>query len=143
MLGAWSDRPHPFQAGTRWPLDGPTICAQVLQTGGPARIDDFADLPGTIADAARDAGIRACAGAPIIIDGEVWGAMSADSTDREPLPAHIEYRLAEFTELLAAAISTTASRERSSPGSRTSRPRCGVSRRWSPAGSPRRTCSRR
>ena len=111
VLGAWSDRPQPFQAGTRWPLDGPTICAQVLQTGGPARIDDFADLPGTIADAARDAGIRACAGAPIIIDGEVWGAMSADSTDREPLPAHIEYRLAEFTELLAAAISTTASRE--------------------------------
>jgi signal transduction histidine kinase len=110
VIGAWGERPHPFQAGTRWPLDGPTICAQVLETGSPARIDDFATLPGTIADAARRTGIYACAGAPIIIDGDVWGAMSADSTDREPLPDHIEDRLAEFTELVATAISNTASR---------------------------------
>src|SRR3954463_697413 len=57
VLGAWSDRPHPFEAGTRWPLDGPTICARVQRTGRPARIDDFSDLPGTIAAAARDTGI--------------------------------------------------------------------------------------
>jgi signal transduction histidine kinase len=37
--------------------------------------------------------------------------MSADATDREPLPDHIEDRLAEFTELVATAISNTASRE--------------------------------
>jgi signal transduction histidine kinase len=111
VLGAWSDRPHPFRPGTRWPLDGPTICAQVLQTGRPARIDDFSQLPGTIAQAARETRIRACAGAPIFVDGGVWGAMSADSTDGEPLPDDIEDRLAEFTELVATAISNTASRE--------------------------------
>jgi PAS domain S-box-containing protein len=111
VVGAWGEHPHPFEAGTRWPLDGPTICAQVLKTGRPARIDDFAELPGTIADAARKTGIRACAGAPIILDGDVWGAMSADSTDPEPLPAQIEDRLAEFTELIATAISNTAGRE--------------------------------
>jgi PAS domain S-box-containing protein len=111
VIGAWGDHPHPFQPGTRWPLDGPTICAQVLQTCRPARIDDFAELPGTIADAARETGICSCAGAPIIVDGDVWGAMSADSTDREPLPDHIEDRLAEFTELVATAISNSASRE--------------------------------
>jgi PAS domain S-box-containing protein len=110
VIGEWGERPHPFQAGTRWPLDGPTICAQVLETGSPARIDDFATLPGTIADAARKTGIYACAGAPIIVDGDVWGAMSADSTDRVPLPDRIEDRLADFTELVATAISTTASR---------------------------------
>jgi PAS domain S-box-containing protein len=111
VIGAWGERPHPFTAGTRWPLDGPTICAHVLDTGRPARIDDFADLPGTVAAAARTTGIRACAGAPIIVDGELWGAMSADSTDREPLPDDIEDRLAGFTELVATAISNTASRE--------------------------------
>jgi GAF domain-containing protein len=110
VLGASGERPHPFQAGTRWPLDGPTICAQVLDTGRPARIDDFADLPGTIAAAARATGIRACAGAPIVVDGDVWGVMSADATDSEPLPDHIEDRLAEFTELVAAAILNAASR---------------------------------
>jgi PAS domain S-box-containing protein len=110
VIGAWGEHPHPFQAGTRWPLDGPTICAQVLETGSPARIDDFATLPGTIADAARKTGIYACAGAPIIVDGDVWGAMSADSTNRVPLPDQIEDRLAEFAELVATAISNTASR---------------------------------
>jgi PAS domain S-box-containing protein len=111
VIGAWSEHPHPFQAGTRWPLDGPTICAQVLETGRPARIDDFTQVPGTVGAAARDTGIRACAGAPIIVDGNVWGAMSADSTDPEPLPHRIEDRLAEFTELVATAISSSASRE--------------------------------
>jgi signal transduction histidine kinase/PAS domain-containing protein len=111
VLGAWSEYPHPFQPGTRWPVDGPTICARVLETGRPARIDDFADLPGTIADAARHTGIRSCAGAPIIVDGDVWGAISIDSTDPEPLPDKIEDRLAEFTELIATAISNTAGRE--------------------------------
>jgi PAS domain S-box-containing protein len=111
VIGAWSDRPHPFRAGTRWPLDGPTICARVRDTGRPARIDDFAEVPGTIADAARETGIRSCAGAPIIVDGQVWGVMSTDSTDRAPLPDDIEDRLAEFTAMVATAIANSAGRE--------------------------------
>jgi PAS domain S-box-containing protein len=111
VIGAWSEQPQPFHAGTRWQIDGPTITAKVRETGRPARIDDFADLPGTVADAARSTGIRSCAGAPIIVGGDVWGVMSADSTDTAPLPDHIEDRLAEFTELIATAISNTASRD--------------------------------
>jgi PAS domain S-box-containing protein len=110
VIGAWGERPHPFQAGTRWPLDGPGICARVYETGQPARIDDFADLPGTIAVAARRTGIRACAGAPIVIDGDVWGVMSADSTGGASLADHVESRLAEFTELLATVIANTEAR---------------------------------
>jgi PAS domain S-box-containing protein len=110
VIGAWSDHPHPFTTGTRWPLDGPTICAQVLRTGRPTRIEDFAAIPGTIGDAARESGIRACAGAPIVVAGHVWGAMSADSISNGPLPDHVEDRLAEFTELVATAIANTASR---------------------------------
>ena len=95
----------------RWPLDGPTICAKVLETGRTARIEDFAAVPGTIADAARGTRIRACAGAPIIVDGAVWGAMSADAIEPLPLPDGIEARLAEFTELVATAVASSASRE--------------------------------
>jgi PAS domain S-box-containing protein len=111
VIGAWGEHPHPFQAGTRWPLDGPTICAKVLQSGRPARIDDFTEVSGTIADAARRTRIRACAGAPIIVDGDVWGAMSVDAIEPEPLPDRIEARLAEFTELVATAVASSASRE--------------------------------
>jgi PAS domain S-box-containing protein len=111
VVGVSSDHPHPFQAGTRWPLDGPTITAQVLQTGRPVRIDDWSEVPGTIADAARDAGITGAAGAPIVVDGDIWGAMSADSTAAAPMPDDVEDRLVEFTELIAAAFATTARQE--------------------------------
>ncbi len=111
VVGVWSDRPHRFQPGTRWPLDGPTITAQVLKTRRPVKIDDWAELPGEIADAARDAGITAAAGVPIVIDGEVWGAMSIDSMDGAPMPDDVEDRLLEFTELVAAAFATTARQE--------------------------------
>jgi PAS domain S-box-containing protein len=110
VMGGWGEQPHRFEAGTVWPLDGPTIASRVLNTGRPTRIDDLVSVSGTIADAAREAGLRAAAGAPIIVDGHIWGAMSANSTDRGPLPDHIEDRLAEFTELVATAISNTESR---------------------------------
>jgi PAS domain S-box-containing protein len=109
VIGAWSEAPHPFQPGTRWPLEGAAILTQVLKTGRPARIDDFSALPGTIADAARNTGLRAAAGAPIIVGGDVWGAMSGNAV-RAQLPDHMEDRLAEFSELVATAISNTESR---------------------------------
>jgi signal transduction histidine kinase len=111
VIGAWGELRHQFQPGSRWPLDGGAVCALLRKVGRPRRVDDFADVPGTIADAQREAGIRSCAGAPIIVDGEVWGAISVLSTDPARLPDQIEYRLAGITELVATAISNSASRE--------------------------------
>jgi signal transduction histidine kinase len=111
VLGSWSEQPHPFQAGTSWPLDGPLI-GLVLRTGRPARVDGYADdkHKGRIAAAARDSRMRSVAGAPIIVDGGVWGVMVAASTVSERLPDRIEHRLAEFTELVATAISNSEGR---------------------------------
>ncbi len=111
VIGEWSEVPHSWQAGTRWPLDGPGLAVQMLKTGRPARIDDYSDLPGTIAAAGRESRLRGSAGAPIIVDGDIWGWMAA-ANSRAPLPAQIEDRLAEFTELVATAISNTESRVR-------------------------------
>ena len=60
--------------------------------------------------ARREAGIRSAAGAPIIVDGELWGLMVAGPKAGVPLPDHIEDRLAEFTELAATAITTLQAR---------------------------------
>ncbi|MCW2984402.1 MAG: histidine kinase [Conexibacter sp.] len=109
VIGEWSEVPHSWQAGTRWPLDGPGLAVQMLKTGRPARIDDYADLPGTIAAASRDSRLRGSAGAPIIVDGDMWGWMAA-ANPRATLPDQIEDRLAEITELVATAISNTESR---------------------------------
>jgi GAF domain-containing protein len=109
VIGGWSATPHPFQAGTRWPLDGSTLLVEVLRTGRPARIDDFTDLPGTIAAASRESAFHAAAAAPIVVDGEVWGAMAA-TAGSTALPERAEDRLAEFTELVATAITAAESR---------------------------------
>ena len=107
VLGASGDGPDPFQPGTRWPLDDAAILTQVLETGRPARIDDISGIAGAIANAARKTGLRAAVGAPIIVDGDVWGAISGNN-DR--LADHVEDRLAQLSELVAMAISNTESR---------------------------------
>ena len=111
VIGAWSERPHPFQAGTRWALEGPTISMQVRETGQPARLDNLDDVPGELAEAVRRTGIRSVAGAPIVVHGRVWGVMATGSTEHRRLPADIEHRLAEFTELVATAVSNAQARE--------------------------------
>jgi PAS domain S-box-containing protein len=109
VIGAWSEAPHPFQTGTRWPLDEPTRLVRILKAGRPARTEDYGELPGTIADAGGNTGLGAAAGAPIIVDGHVWGAMTATARGA-PLPDHVEDRLAEFSELVASAIANAENR---------------------------------
>jgi GAF domain-containing protein len=99
-----------FPAGSRWPLDGPSLAATIHATGRAARIDDYSDLGGAVAAAVRDSSIRAAAGAPIVVDGKVWGHISVAAKDAEPLPAATEQGLRDFTELLATAISNATAR---------------------------------
>src|SRR5437868_12219019 len=110
VIATWSDRPHVLQPGTRWPLDGQSMVAQVQRSGRPARVEDYTDLPGALAAGARESGLNATAGAPIIVNGSVCGAMGMSSPDA-PLPEHAEDRLAEFTELVATAIANSQAHE--------------------------------
>ena len=100
-----------FPVGSRWPLDGPSLAASVLETGGPARIDDYSGLPGTIAARQRAAGLGPALGVPITVDGSVWGVICVSNTECEPLPADIDRRLAGFTELVATAIANSQARD--------------------------------
>jgi PAS domain S-box-containing protein len=111
VVGAGGDRPGLFQAGRRWPLDGPSIAERVLRTGRPARFEDYTDIPGTIADACRGIGFQVGVGAPIVVDGELWGLVGAGADQRELVPPDAERRLSQFTALVAAAISNMQARE--------------------------------
>ncbi len=53
----------------------------------------------------REAGVRSAVGAPIVVEGRLWGVIIAASRQDEPLPAGTESRVEEFTELVATAIS--------------------------------------
>jgi signal transduction histidine kinase len=82
----------------------------VLRTGRPARIDDYGDTSGPSADLARDWGFRSAVGAPISVEGRLWGVISAASTRDEPVPAGAEARLAGFTELVGTALANAEAR---------------------------------
>ena len=110
VLGAWSDRPHPFEAGTSWPVEESTAAAMLPEIGRPTRIEDFGEIVGAIPDAIRETGMRSGTGAAIVVDGEFWGVMGAAVAEGEPLVDHIEDRLVEFTALVATAISNMEAR---------------------------------
>jgi signal transduction histidine kinase len=110
-IAAWSRGGERGPAvGTRFDLEGPSIAAKVYETGGPARVDTFAGASGPIAREAQELGIRASVGCPIVVGGRTWGVIAASTTRDETFPPNIESRIADFTELVATAVSNADAR---------------------------------
>jgi signal transduction histidine kinase len=97
-------------AGTRISLDEGTVARRVLDTGRPTRVANYADVPGHWASVAREGGVRSAVGAPITVEGRLWGVMIVASGSDPPLLLDTTERLAEFAELIATAIANTESR---------------------------------
>jgi signal transduction histidine kinase len=60
--------------------------------------------------AIRDLGWISVVGAPILVEGRLWGLVGISSTTEQSLPPSTEERLTEFTELVATAIANAESR---------------------------------
>jgi signal transduction histidine kinase len=97
--------------GAVFPLDGDNVAALVLRTGTTARMDSHQHAAGPIAAAVRDVGIRSAVGAPIDVDGRLWGAAVIASSGPEPHDPPTEARLADFAELVATAIANAQARD--------------------------------
>jgi signal transduction histidine kinase len=54
--------------------------------------------------------MRSAVGAPILVEGKLWGALMAATRGVEPWAQNAETRLAAFTELVATAIANAESR---------------------------------
>jgi PAS domain S-box-containing protein len=98
-----------FTLGLRLPADEETGIGQVLRTGAPARIHDYTERAGEIADNMRVMNYRSSVSAPIVVAGIIWGAVGIASA--EPLPADTEARLAAFCELVSLAVASAQARE--------------------------------
>jgi PAS domain S-box-containing protein len=96
--------------GRRIGLGGKNVATIVFETGRPARIDRYVDASGQVAEVGREFGIGSAAATPVVVEGRLWGVMGAYSAPGQPLPADIEARLANFSELLATAIANAESR---------------------------------
>jgi signal transduction histidine kinase len=110
VVAGWGRTGDHFPIGSRWPLAGQNVSSFVMQTGRPARIANFAGVSGPLAVEARERGIRYVAGAPVIVQGGLWGVMIAGSVGECPLPPDTDARLVSFTELVATAIANADSR---------------------------------
>src|SRR5438309_2095869 len=100
-LIAWSNR--------RLPASEDSGIGQVLRTGAPARIHDYTERPGVVADNMRQMSYRSSVSAPIVVAGIMWGAVGIASA--EPLPADTEARLGAFCELVSLAVASAQARE--------------------------------
>jgi len=90
-------------------LDSGMTMAEVIRTGRAARVDGYKSASDSVGGMARRAGVRSSVAVPITVHGVVWGAIGA-GTAREQFPPDAEERMAQFTELLAAAISNLDTR---------------------------------
>ena len=109
VVAEWGEPDAAFPVGSRLPLGGKNIASQVLRTERPARIE-YAKATGAVGAYARSMGSRSAVGAPIVVDGRLWGVMVATSPEAGSLRADTESRLENFTELVATAISNTEAR---------------------------------
>ncbi|MGW6200770.1 GAF domain-containing sensor histidine kinase [Kribbella sp. NPDC055110] len=99
--------PH-VRIGEPWEGYPPTgLTATVLRTGRPARVDDYAAVPG--GEPYLREGLRAAVAMPVHVDGRVWGLIALGSR-HGPLPAGAEDRLTDFTNLVAMAVANAQSR---------------------------------
>jgi len=106
-LGTPSGFPAP---GTRHPLDPNFAVGAVRRTRCAARFETDDPTAAGMPAVVRDTGVRSAVASPIVVEGEVWGAICVGSLDRS-LPADTERRLDDFTELVATAIANAESRE--------------------------------
>jgi signal transduction histidine kinase len=110
VVAAWGRSGADLGVGKVITLDGDSVTARIQRSGRAARIDAYEPGTGSLNAAVREWGIRSAVGAPIVVEGKLWGAIAAASRKREPLPRGTESRMEEFTKLVAAAVANIEAR---------------------------------
>jgi signal transduction histidine kinase len=108
FVGGWSTGSTPqAPLGFRMTMDRDSTAARVRATRRPVRVDVDQEA-GEVFEALRELGVRASIGAPIVVDGEIWGAVMVGAAAFTP---DAEHRLAAFAELVAQALANAEARE--------------------------------
>ena len=89
-LAIWGPSGATFPAVLgRHPLGGENTSTLVFETGRPARVDAYPGASDSIAAVISGVGVRSSVGAPISIEGRLWGVIHAASTREQPLTKHL------------------------------------------------------
>ena len=97
----------PARVGQRIRFERETLPERVRREDRVVRVDDYTrELDSALADSY---GLASAVAAPISVEAEVWGMLTATSNG-PPLPAGTEQRLQPFAELVAAALANSQAR---------------------------------
>jgi signal transduction histidine kinase len=110
VLAIRGQSPGILRAGVRLPLDGDSVNARILRTGQSARLSFAEEGSGSVAEVLRRDNVNATVGAPIFVDGALWGMIGASWKGDDQPPADAEERLDQFAELLATSVSNATMR---------------------------------
>jgi PAS domain S-box-containing protein len=111
VIGAWSEgAASTIPIGAVVPLDGDTAGPRIRRTGRPVRVDGVEPGRGPLDAKLAELGFTAAIGAPVVLDGRLWGAVIVRST-KDPFPVGAEDRLLGFAELAAQALANAEARE--------------------------------
>ena len=100
--------------GRNWtvPADDPGITRTVVDSCRPSRIEDHSRVQGPVGEAARALGVGSVVGAPVVVDGSIWGVLAVGAAQNgPPLAPDAADRLANFAELVSTAIVNTEARD--------------------------------
>ena len=96
--------------GMRFSLQGSSVAAMVFRTGRAARIESHDELAGPAAKYISELGFYSGAGAPILVNGRLWGSAVVGSLRPQTLPADTEERVRDFADLAGTAIADAEAR---------------------------------
>jgi signal transduction histidine kinase len=112
VVGAWAATGGPsFPVGETIPVEGESVTAKLHRSGRPERVDDYTGMAGELPARLRSFGIVSVVGAPITVAGRLWGGIMASSGEPHAFPADTEKRIADFAELVTAALANADARE--------------------------------
>jgi GAF domain-containing protein len=107
---AWSAAGEPPDIAGHVSRDYPGLSKTIRDTGRPARLDEWHEIPTVVTGADRAAlKIRSAVGSPIVVENQVWGKLVVASTQSQLSP-DTESRLMAFTELVGTAVANADAR---------------------------------
>ena len=113
IVGKWSEPGVQIPgAGTIVAIEDGSALTKVARTGAPARqATDDPGIPAELHGRLTALGVTSLVAAPIVVSGDIWGAVVVSLTGELRFPANAEERLGQFAALVAVALANTQARE--------------------------------
>ncbi len=106
------DRPGKpsLSPGERLPLSGDSVSTRIRRLSAPARINDYDEATGPIANRLRALGVRSATGVPLTVGGVVRGALLVGCLDSEAIAEDLDAHIGDFADLISTAIANAETR---------------------------------